>query len=190
NNFAAAFSEKFDTDQYDGRIDYNISEQHHFFGRYSIANFTKDSPGAYGEVAGGPTAFHFAGRSLARNQSLALVYTYSLNPTLITDFRFGTYRYRIRVQPGGFGSNQASDAGLIGLNRGTPETSSMPAFYVQGDGGFNFGYGLNVNQCNCPLSETENQFQWVNNWTKQTGNHTIKWGVDVRRAQTTRIDSG
>ncbi|PYV95797.1 MAG: hypothetical protein DMG89_20245, partial [Acidobacteria bacterium] len=85
NNFAAAFSEKFDTDQYDGRIDYNFSEQHHFFGRYSIANFTKDSPGAYGEVAGGPTAFHFAGRSLARNQSLALVYTYSLNPTLITD---------------------------------------------------------------------------------------------------------
>ena len=190
NNFAAAFSEKFDTDQYDGRIDYNFSEQHHFFGRYSIANFTKDSPGAYGEVAGGPTAFHFAGRSLARNQSLALVYTYSLNPTLITDFRFGTYRYRIRVQPGGFGSNPASDAGLIGLNRGTPETSSMPAFYVQGDGGFNFGYSLTVNQCNCPLNETENQFQWVNNWTKQTGNHTIKWGVDVRRAQTTRIDSG
>src|SRR3989475_12876167 len=42
----------------------------------------------------------------------------------------------------------------------------------------------------CPLSETENHFQWVNNWTKQTANHTIKWGVDIRRAQTTRIDSG
>src|SRR3989475_7925435 len=42
----------------------------------------------------------------------------------------------------------------------------------------------------CPLSETENHFQWVNNWSKQTGNHTIKWGVDIRRAQTTRIDSG
>src|SRR5436190_1395914 len=117
-------------------------------------------------------------------------WTYSLNPTLITDFRFGTYRYRVRVQPGGFGLNPASDAGLIGLNRGTSDTSSMPAFYVTGDGGFNFGYGLNVNQCNCPLSETENHFQWVNNWTKQTGNHTIKWGADIRRAQTTRIDSG
>jgi len=30
----------------------------------------------------------------------------------------------------------------------------------------------------------------VNNWAKQTGNHTIKWGVDVRRAQQKRIDSG
>src|SRR5207302_2545283 len=72
NNFAAAFSESFDSDQYDGRIDYTFSEAHHFFGRYSIADFTKESPGAYGEVAGGPSAFHFAGRSLTRNQSLAL----------------------------------------------------------------------------------------------------------------------
>jgi Carboxypeptidase regulatory-like domain/TonB dependent receptor len=190
NNFAAAFSEKFDSDQYDGRVDYNASEKIQFFGRYSIANFTKESPGAYGQLAGGPSAFHFAGRSLARNQSLALGWTYSLNPTLITDFRFGSYRYRVRVRPGGFGLYPATEAGLIGLNRGTTDTSSMPAFYVNGDGGFNFGYGLNVNQCNCPLSETENHFQWVNNWTKQTGNHTIKWGVDIRRAQTTRIDSG
>src|SRR5881409_3043885 len=38
NNFAAGFSEKFDSDQYDGRIDYNFSEAHHFFGRYSIAD--------------------------------------------------------------------------------------------------------------------------------------------------------
>jgi hypothetical protein len=190
NNFAAAFSEKFDTDQYDGRIDYNISQKEHFFARYSLADFTKNSPGAYGEVAGGPSAFHFAGSSLARNQSVALGWTYSLSPTLITDFRFGAYRYRVRVQPGGFGTYPAADAGLIGLNRGTLDTSSMPAFNVNGDGGFSFGYSLGVNQCNCPLSETENHFQWVDNWTKQSGNHTIKWGVDIRRAQQMRIDSG
>src|SRR5438445_1641263 len=119
NNFAAGFSEKFDSDQYDGRVDYNASEKIQFFGRYSIANFTKESPGAYGQLAGGPSAFHFAGSSLARNQSLALGWTYSLNRTLITDFRFGTYRYRVRVQPGGIGLYPATDAGLMGLNRGT-----------------------------------------------------------------------
>src|ERR1700730_1492745 len=71
NNFAAGFSEKFDAGQYDGRIDYSFSEAHHFFGRYSIADFTKESPGAYGEVAGGASALHFAGRSLVRHHSLA-----------------------------------------------------------------------------------------------------------------------
>jgi hypothetical protein len=60
---------------------------------------------------------------------------------------------------------------------------------VQGDGGFNFGYALGVNQCNCPLKETENHFQWVNNWTKVSGNHTFKWGADIRRAQQQRIPS-
>jgi hypothetical protein len=65
----------------------------------------------------------------------------------------------------------------------------MPAFYVNGDGGFQFGYSLGINQCNCPLKETENHFQWVNNWTKLSGNHAFRWGVDVRRAQQQRIPS-
>ena len=40
-----------------------------------------------------------------------------------------------------------------------------------------------------PAKETENHFQFVNNWTKQIGNHNLKWGVDLRRAQQQRIPS-
>jgi hypothetical protein len=188
NNYIASLPEQFDTDQYDGRVDYNISEKMRAFVRYSIANFTKHSPGAYGEVAGGPSAFNFAGRSQARNQSVALDWTYYLSPTLITDVRFGAYRYRVRVQPNGEGT-PAADAGIPGLNLGTPDTTGMPAFTINGSGGFAFGYSLPINQCNCPLKETENHFQWVNDWTKQKGNHTIKWGADIRRAQQTRFPS-
>ena len=147
-----------------------------------------EGPGAFGALAGGPSPLGFAGNSHARNQSLALGYTYSITPTLFADFRFGYYRYRPHNLPNGFGQTPALDAGLLGLNTGSPDTSGMPAFYINGDGGFDFGYSLGVNSCNCPLSETENQFQWVNNWTKQTGNHTIKWGADIRRAQQKRID--
>src|SRR5205823_5444389 len=60
SNYAASLAEIFNTDAYDGRIDYNVSEKHHFFGRYSIADFSKQSPGAYGDIAGGPSAFFFA----------------------------------------------------------------------------------------------------------------------------------
>jgi hypothetical protein len=190
SNYAASLAEIFNTDAYDGRIDYNISEKHHFFGRYSIADFSKQSPGAFGAIAGGPSAFGFAGVSHARNESLALGYAYSVSPTLIADFRFGAYRYRVNVDPNGLDTTPASDAGLIGLNRGTPDTGGMPAFEVNGNGGFQFGYSLSVNQCNCPLHEAENHFQWVNIWTKEHGNHTIKWGADIRRAQQRRIDSG
>lgn len=191
NNYIASGSEHFDSDQVDGRVDYNFSEKLQFFGRYTIADFTLSAPGAYGAVAGGPglNGIFFAGSSLDRNQSVALGANYTLSPTLITDFRFGFYRYRIRVEPNGVGTTPASDAGFPGLNLGTGETSGMPAFYIGGAAGFNFGYALNVNQCNCPLKETENQFQWVNNWTKTIGNHTIGWGADLRRAQQQRIPS-
>jgi hypothetical protein len=189
NNYVPSISEAFDTDQYDVRIDDNFSDKSHLFGRYTLADFNKQSPGAYGAIAGGPSAFGFAGHSIVRNQSLSLGWTYTLTPTLITEARFGTYRYRVRVLPNGVGTTPAKDAGLPGLNLGTIETSGMPAFTINGDGGFAFGYSLGVNQCNCPLNETENHFQWVNNWTKFAGNHTIKWGADVRRAQQQRIPS-
>jgi len=93
------------------------------------------------------------------------------------------------VNPNGLGTTPATDAGIPGLNLGTLETSGMPAFYINGNGGFSFGYALGVNQCNCPLKETENHFQWVNNWSKTKGNHTFGWGVDIRRAQQQRIPS-
>jgi len=191
NNFIGTGSERFNSDQADGRVDYNFSEKLHFFGRYTIADFDKHAPGAFGEEAGGPglNGIFFAGSSLARNQSLSLGATYTFSPTLVTDFRFGAFRYRVRVQPNGVGTTPALDAGLPGLNLGTTETSGMPAFYINGNGSFDFGYALGVNQCNCPLKETENHFQWVNNWTKTHGNHTIGWGADIRRAQQQRIPS-
>lgn len=196
NNYVATGSERFNSDQVDGRVDYNFSDKLHFFGRYSIADFDHFAPGAFGVEAGGPAlnGINFAGTAPARNQSLALGATYTLSTSLITDFRFGFYRYRIRVNPNGVGTTPASDAGIPGLNLGTTETSGMPAFYVgtngtNSNGGFSFGYSLNVNQCNCPLKETENHFQWVNNWTKTRGNHTFGWGADIRRAQQQRIPS-
>ena len=116
-----------------------------------IANFNNYSPAAFGDLAGGPSAFNFSGDSVDRNQSVAVGVDHALSPTLQTDVRFGFYRYRIRVQPNGVGTTPATDAGLPGLNTGTPETSGMPAFYINGNGGFDFGYALGVNQCNCPL---------------------------------------
>src|SRR5690348_3579723 len=39
DNYIASGSEKFDSDQVDGRVDYNFSDRLHFFGRYTIADF-------------------------------------------------------------------------------------------------------------------------------------------------------
>ncbi len=189
NNYISDQVQRFDTDQYDGRVDYNWSTKTHAFARYTLADYNNYAPAAFGDAGGGPSAFSFSGDSIDRNQSLAVGLDHTFSPNLVTDGRFGFYRYRIRVQPNDAGTTPATDAGLPGLNTGSSSTTGLPAFYINGNGGFNFGYGLGVNQCNCPLKETENQFQWVDNWTKIAGDHTIKFGVDVRRSQQQRIPS-
>ena len=60
----------------------------------------------------------------------------------------------------------------------------------QGSGvGPQYGSGLNVNRCNCPLSQREDQYQVVNNWTKILGNHSVKFGADLRYARNLRVPS-
>ena len=56
-------------------------------------------------------------------------------------------------------------------------------------GTFAFGDGLDAARCNCPLTESEQQFQFVNNWTRTQGNHTIKFGADIRYAMNLRVPS-
>jgi len=55
-------------------------------------------------------------------------------------------------------------------------TGGCPAF-PGCNGGFSpFGDGL-TSRCNCPLVESEQQVQFVNNWTRTQGNHSIKFGA-------------
>src|SRR5207245_3029861 len=63
NTYVASGVDIFSNDQYDGRLDYNLSEKSRIFGRYTISDFTKHAPGAFGEEAGGPasTGSNFAG---------------------------------------------------------------------------------------------------------------------------------
>jgi TonB dependent receptor-like, beta-barrel len=156
------------------------------------------SPGIFGELVGGrgfDEVAPFAGISKTRNQSVALGFDYTVNDTWLTDFRFGWFRYKVNVDPGGGDVNPALDAGIPGLNN-DEFTRGMPAFLLNGYGPggntgnqFNFGYALQFARCNCPLRQNERQFQFVNNWTNLRGNHTIKFGADIRRASNLRIPS-
>jgi hypothetical protein len=191
NNYSASGVEAFNTDQFNIRDDHYLSKTFHVFGRYSFARFKKSGPGAFGELLGGPAFdnIFFSGTSDVRNQSLATGFDKTVNANTITDFRFGFFRYRVAVLPGGVGTSPASDLGIPGLNVDEFFTSGMPDFGIRGPGGFRVGYSLDVNQCNCPLDQQEQQFQFVNNWSFLRSNHTYKTGADIRYAMNLRVPS-
>jgi outer membrane receptor protein involved in Fe transport len=197
-NYVGSGTIKFNEDLWNTRWDYFSSQKLQFFGRYSFADYRMDSPGIFG-FAGGGRGFDevapFAGISRTRNQSIASGFNYTVNDSWLTDFRFGWFRYRVNVDPGAGDTTPAGDAGIPGLNNDS-FTGGMPAFLLNGYGPggntgnqFNFGYALQFARCNCPLRQNERQFQFVNNWTNLRGNHTIKFGADVRRALNLRIPS-
>ena len=190
-NYAAAGAGIVNWNGFDTRVDRYQTEKLHMFGRYSLLQVSQTNPGAFGLEAGGPTysTTAFSGAASLRDQSLSYGVDYVITPSWLTDFRFGYFRYRVFVNPNGLGTSPAQNAGIPGLNVDNFYTSGMPAFYLQGTGGFNFGYALNVNSCNCPLNEQENEFQWVSNTTHNFGDHAVKFGVDVRYQQNLRVPS-
>ena len=118
-----------------------------------------------------------------------MAWTTRSRSTLLADFRFGWFQYHVNVLPFDFGTQPAQEAGLPGLNFDNTFTSGLPAFFINGDRSFNMGSGLGVNRCNCPLDENEKQWQIVGNVTKIYGNHSFKFGIDVRRAYNLRVPS-
>ena len=54
----------------------------------------------------------------------------------------------------------------------------------------NLGSGNNgTNHCNCPLNQTEQEYAFVNDWTRDIGRHSVKFGAEIRRLQELRIPS-
>ena len=192
-NYSASGNGIFNGDVFNIRIDHFQSERLHFFGRYTFTQFLKEAPGAFGAVAGGPQLSNigYVGKGDTRPQSVAGGFDYSVTPRILTDFRFGWYKQPIFVDPLATGS-YAEDAGAPGLNfANDPTTQSMPHFGIGGgfaQGGFDYGYSL-YNNCNCPLIEKMQQFQFVNNWTFIKNSHTIKAGVDFRYLENLRVPS-
>ncbi len=196
NNFVGAGSGPYDQNSFDTRIDYNAPRGFNIFGRFSLDYFSLSGKGTLGQLGGvgfGPGGLN--GTSTVHNYSLATGFDKAIGIKWLTDVRFGWFRYNPQTAYSDASSNPMQDLFHIpGLNQGTPDTTGLSSFFFGGNGlsqGNNsaFGDGLNVGRCNCPLTEKEDQFQVVNNWTRIQGNHQIKFGADIRYAKNLRVPS-
>ena len=172
------------------------------FERFS--RFTDTLSGAVMFGAAGGPGFginNYGGNSNGANDSLASGMDIAISPKLLTDFRLGYYRYNVIDTKYDQGTEFANTLDIPGINLGTTFTSGSPGFIIKyvpggqnnapsgGTGGWVYGAGLGINRCNCPLTEREDQFQIVNNWTRIIGNHTVKVGVDLRYGRNLRVPS-
>jgi outer membrane receptor protein involved in Fe transport len=202
NNYDASGSGSFSQNAFDTRVDYAAPRGFQVFGRFSLDYFSLAGGPSIAGLGGpgfGPGGLN--GASRVHNYSLATGFDKAIGTDLLTDLRFGYFKYNPQTHYSDAGTAGATGFGIPCLNSGTAAdcginipggatTGGLPSFFLDGNGGFSaFGDGLNVGRCNCPLTESEQQFQVVNNWTKIKGNHTFKFGEDIRYAENLRVPS-
>jgi hypothetical protein len=206
NNYAGSGTGLFNSNQWDVRGDATLNQRMHVFGRFSRFTDTLSGASLFG-AAGGPGLgiAGFGGVSQGANDSLAMGTDIVVTSSLVTDVRLGYFRYDIATHkndPGNtnlpfYGENITGGGLTVGKDYGTPDISISDLNVTDPTKGVNngqnagaqFGTGLNMNHCNCPLTEKEDQFQIVNNWTKAIGNHSVKFGADIRYARNLRVPS-
>ena len=176
-NFLTVVKSNFHTDQYDGRIDWNISDANKVFGRYTLMRSYLFSPGVFGLVAGGAAA---AGGNPATttssNQLLSVNYTHTFSPSLLAEGRMGFARFDLYEYQNDSYLQTNNKVGIQGINDGSRLTGGLAGISVSGpDSGFSMGISGSV-----PRLDHSITMQFVNNWTKILNQHEIRWGADFR----------
>ena len=174
NNFLYNPSQKRDDDQGDIKIDQNLSDKNHLFGRYSNQRTQRFLPATL-PVAGDAGTTFGAGTGTVTAQSVAINDTHSFTPHLLNEFRFGISRFNIYVTSIDFGTKLADKIGIPGIV--ISDTTSAMSQLTFANGGFR-NIGANGNQ---PLITALDTFQYFDNVTLIKGAHTIKGGASYTR---------
>jgi len=178
NNYATRLPFTKTTDSFDIKGDYTLTQKDHLSGRYSYQKVVTFQQAAFGGFLGGPQGGGFEGTGNQKSYSTGVNLDHVFSPTFLTEVRIGVAHLGNSAQTNDFGSNDATTLGIPGVNiAGQTFTSGQVAVTL------NCGFSAQIigYSASEPWIRAESNTDFVNNWTKILGNHTFKWGVDVRR---------
>ncbi|HVU44904.1 MAG TPA: carboxypeptidase regulatory-like domain-containing protein [Terracidiphilus sp.] len=180
NNYTTNLPFNKKANSFDTKFDFTPSEKDHLSGRYSFQRTNTFQAPAFGAFLGGPAGGGFEATGTQTAYSTGGNYDHVFSSTFFTEARIGVAHLRNSAQPNDYGSSDATTIGVPGVNlSGQPFTSGQVGVTI--NGGFSnplIGYSASL-----PWIRAESNIDMVNNWTKIVGNHTFKWGVDLRRVR-------
>jgi hypothetical protein len=188
-------------DQATVRVDHKISANQQFSAYYYFDDESRLEPFAFFQAAGANVP-GFGSLFAQRVQQWNLSHSWTISPTSVNEFRFNYFResqqtenHPVRIHPvtssctgaaTSFCFNGTPDTPTAYTNAGITPSSSLGITpnlsgregvpFISVSGGFIIG-----NNSEGELPQTGNTFQWTDNFTKVFGNHTLKFGGDVRR---------
>ncbi len=179
-NYVGGGTVQQDNNQWDVRYDYNIGDKDKMFARYTYFGSHLDNPPVFGKTAGGLAVGSLSPQTGDyRSQQMALNYTHTFTPSLLSEVRAGFLRFRLDGYQADAGLKTNDQVGIPGINSEDVLTQGLAGINVQGPVGSWF-MGI-LSGVGIPRLDRTTGFQLVNNWTNIRGSHQFRWGADIRR---------
>ena len=154
-----------DFDQYNTRIDHQVSSKDQLFGTFSWSDEVRD------EKALRP--FGGQGYPLS-NRLVTSTWAHTFNAAILNEFRFGWNRSRtFRLSETSFGPNYAKDVFNLQNTTTQPMAYGIPAFNPAGFSG--------IGSISQAIGATDENFQFTDNLSIIKGKHNIRTGVQIMR---------
>lgn len=106
------------TNDYLGRMDYQLSPRNTFFNRYENTHRLRFTPGYFGNLLVDGTSTSSWGNLLMNSEGDALGWTSTVTPTLVSELRLGWFRDYSFGKQTPWGKNTLSSAGILGIPSG------------------------------------------------------------------------
>lgn len=171
----------FDRDNYDAKINWNVSNKSSLFGRYSQMNYSMEDPHVLGKAGGSGVMGVFPGEDEGTVRSATIGGTHTFAPTFLVDGHVG---YTRQVQLGHdsfYGTNVGLDVlGIPGTNGSDVRESGFPGIAIS-------GYtGLGNSIASSPRFRWDNHFQYAASASWIRGSHSLRWGFELSRQDMNR----
>lgn len=171
-NYQAPYVREKTTDSFDAKVNLHVTNTDQLSARLSFMRPEIFDPPVFGEFGGGGK--DFAGQGTVTTYSTAVNYTRTWSNSLVMEARWGLSYYHNEAFSSGQGLRTAADVGIPGANI-DDWTSGLTQIDITGFNNPVVGFATAL-----PWDRSERTNQFAAVFTKQKGNHTIKFGEDFR----------
>jgi hypothetical protein len=177
NNYVDNTVNTLNAPQGDIRIDWQVTDRDHLFGRESLASTVLTNPsGGNMYMMGGPN-------STAFNQNAVIGWNRTISTSMVNELRVGFNRFNVIDTANTYGINVNNTLGIPNGNiAGLAYTSGIAQFNISGFTSTGDPGWTNAERI-------ANIYDFTDNLTWTRGKHTMKMGADIQRIQSTLTNS-
>ena len=180
-NYGVAAVLKLNRNQYDTKVNYNVTQKFAAWGKYSRMDAPVEGKYPFGDLGG--TALGTAGKGETTTQIVTAGFNYTLSPTFIFDGVFGNTRHDQFVGIPNVDKNVGLDIWKIpGTNGGKQFANDTRYGGAPNITGFGFS-DIGFIDTWTPVWRHERSYTYATNFSKIHGAHEIRFGGDIRRLE-------